>query len=60
MTESIAERFHRNANGPPDRWLPPDRDMGSIMRLRSPNAVPLAACLSEHTKHSIHFQEIIL
>ena len=59
MTESITERFHRNANGPPDRWRPPDRDMGPFMPLRSPNAVQVAACLSEHTKHSIHFQEII-
>ena len=60
MTEPITERFHRNANGPPDRWHPPDRDMGPIMRLRSPNAVPVAACLSEHTKRSIHFQKTIL
>ena len=60
MTEPIAERFHRNANGPPDQWLPPDRNMASIMRLRSPNAVPVAACLSEHTKRTIHFKENIL
>ena len=60
MTEPITERFHRNANGPPDLWLPPDRNMGSIMRLRSPNTVPVAAWLSEHTKRSIHFQETIL
>ena len=60
MTEPNTERFHRNANGPPDRWHPPDRDMGPIMRLRSPNAVPVAGLLSEHTKRSIHFQEIIL
>jgi len=60
MTEPNTERFKRNANGPPDRWLPPDRNMASIMRLRSPNAVPVAACLSEHTKRSIHIKETML
>ena len=59
MTEPNTERFHRNANGPPDRWHPPDRDMGPIMRLRSPNAVPVAACLSERTRDYIRLQETI-
>ena len=59
MTEPNTEHFHRNANGPPDRWFPPDRNMASVVHLRSPNAVPVTACLSDHTKRSIHFQETI-
>ena len=60
MTEPNTERFHRNANGPPDRWYPPDRDIGPFMPLRSPNAVPVAACISERARDSIRFQETIL
>ena len=59
MTEPNTERFHRNANGPPDRWFPPDRNMASVVRLRSPNAVPVAACLSERTRDYIRLQETI-
>ena len=59
MTEPNTERFHRNANGPPDRWRPPDRDIRPIMRLRTSATVPLTACISERTSDSIRFQETI-
>ena len=59
MTEPITERFHRNANGPPDRWRPPDRDIRPIMRLRTSATVPLTACISERSSDSIRFQETI-
>ena len=59
MTELITERFHRNANGPPDRWRPPDRDIRPIMRLRTSATVPLTECISERTSDSIRFQETI-
>ena len=59
MTEPITERFHRNANGPPDRWRPPDRDIRPIMRLRTSATVPMTECISESTSDSIRFQETI-
>ena len=112
MTEPITERFHRNANGPPDRdirpimrlrtsatvpltaciskrplsvvifrklsydrtdyrafsqerewtpdrWHPPDRDMGPIMRLRTSGKVTLTACISERTRDYVRLQETI-
>ena len=59
MTEPNTERFHRNANGPPDRWHLPDRDMGPIMRLRTSGKVSLTACISERTKDYIRLQETI-
>ena len=59
MTEPNTEHFHRNANGPPDRWRPPDRDIRPIMRLRTSARVPLTECISECTSDSIRFQETI-
>ena len=59
MTERITERFHRNANGPPDRWRPPDRDIRPTMRLRTSATVPLTECISECTSDSIRFQKTI-
>ena len=53
MTEPITERFHRNANGPPDR------DIRPIMRLRTSATVPLTACISERTRDYIRLQETI-
>ena len=59
MTEPNTERFHRNANGPPDRWHLPDRDMSPIMRLRTSGKVSLTACISERTRDYIRLQETI-
>ena len=55
-----AERFRRNANEPPGDSSARDRGRDSSIRTYPLHEVPVAACLSEHIKRSIHFQEIIL